>query len=171
MIRTRPAPVRLRGGTGVDLVVVAAVAAVYVVCLVNVVIGVVATNGLDGPTVESLERRYGDLKRHLDGVARVAYVSDDGTYFLGARYALVPTILDIRYVELRPDSLSVVGFDHEAIVEDALLEPGLKVVCEFKRPIGLAAFEDELSLAAKVRGLEVARMYRSGGLGLLAVGD
>ena len=143
---------------------------IYGVCLVNAGIAVNFTRRLDGPRPESLHRRYGDLRQQLDGVARAAYISDSPVHFLGARYALVPTILDISYIEFRPEGRSITGYRFGAMADAALSDPPLQVLCEFSSSDRFLSFVDDLSAAAAERGLRVEVTQRAGSMGLLTVG-
>ena len=153
-----------------DWVAAVALVLIYGVCLVNAGIAIDFTRRLAGPRPESLERRYGDLRTRLDGVARVSYISDSTAYFLGARYALVPTILDISHIDFQREDRSIAGYRLDAIIGEALSNPPLRVLCEFDSPEGLDAFVDGLSTAAASRGLRVEAIYRDGPLCLLSVG-
>lgn len=153
-----------------DWTVAVALVLIFGVCLVNAGIAIDFTRRLAGPQPESLERRYGDLRSRLVGVARVCYISDQTAYFLNARYALVPTILDIRHVDFRREDRSIVGYHLDAIVDEAFSNPPLQLLCEFDDPEGLGEFVDGLSTAAARRGLRVETTYRDGRLTLLSVG-
>lgn len=160
----RGAPVRAGWVVAVALVLV------YGVCLVNAGISIGFTRRLAGPRPESLEQRYGELRNRLDGVARVSYISDSTAYFLGARYALVPTVLDISHIDFRKEDRTIVGYHLDAMVDDASFGPPLRVLCEFDDPRGLDAFVDRLTAAASRRGLRVEEMHRVGSMSLLSVG-
>ena len=143
---------------------------IYGVCLVNAGIAIDFTRRLNGPRPESLDRRYGDIRQQLDGVERVAYASDSTNRFLGARYALAPTILDISYIELRREDRSITGYRLDAIADEAQSDPPLRVVCDFSSSDSFSTFVDDLSAVAAERGLRVEVTQRAGSIGLLSVG-
>jgi len=151
-------------------VVAVALFLVYGICLVNAGIAIDFTRRLNGPRPEALEQRYGDLRILLDDVKRVAYISDSAAYLLGARYALAPTILDISSIEFRREDSSITGYRLDAIVEDALSDPPLQVLCEFDSAVGFRSFADDLSAAAAHRGLRVEVTHRAASMILLSVG-
>ncbi|MCU0302701.1 MAG: hypothetical protein MUC56_01405 [Thermoanaerobaculales bacterium] len=149
---------------------VAMVAATLLACLVNTVIAVGLTRRLDGPQPSALEDRYGDLRPRLAGVARVAYVSDARWRFLEARYALVPTVLDPRFVEIDETARTIAGFRVEAMAEAAVDGPALVVLFDFDRRARLDALLLELEDAARRRGLVLRVAFTDGRVTLLEIG-
>jgi hypothetical protein len=148
----------------------AVVAATLLGCLVNAVISVGLTRRLDGPQPAAIDDRYGGLRSELAGVARAAYVSDARWRFLEARYAVVPTVLDPRFVELDLEARTIAGFRVEAMAEAAATGPGLVVLCDFDRRAGLETFRIELETAARRRGLELRVVFTDGLVTLLEIG-
>jgi len=153
-----------------DWMVIGVLAFVYVICLVNAGVAVGFVRGLDGLTPEHLERRYGELRPHLEGVARLVYVTDDAWRFLNARYALAPTVFDHRYVTPGVDGRTIVKVDLPAIVESCERGP-LIVLADFGNVKGSRSFVDDLSDTAGERGLTVGILrHTPKGVALVVVG-
>lgn len=170
MNRSGPEPDPGATSVRTDWTTAVALVLIYGVCLVNAGVAIDFTRRLAGTQPESLERRYGDLRIRLDGVERVCYITDKTVNFLNVRYALVPTIIDIGHIDFRREDRSIVGYHLDAIVDEALSDPPLQILCEFDDPDGLGGFVDGLSTAAARRDLRVETTYRSGRLTLLSVG-
>lgn len=106
----------------------------------------------------------------LAETARVAYLSDNTGSFVGARFALAPVVLDIRYVDYRLGDRVVSSFDFDGLVEHAANNGRLEVVGDFSDPTRLRACVRELRRAARARDVEVVVRWRRDGLILLSVG-
>ena len=154
----------------VEWISVVALVLIYGTCLVNAGIALDFTRGVKGPRPDSLEQRYSDFRELLDGEARIAYVSDRTVWFVGARFALVPTILDISFVDYRLEDNSITGYDLQAMVNASISDPPLVVLCEFSSGKTFDGFLDELSAAAIERGIQLEVTHRAGSRGLLTVG-
>jgi hypothetical protein len=145
-------------------------AIVIAVCLVDLGFAISLATPTAGPTADDLNRRYGELHERLDGVARVAYFADTPVRFVGARYALAPIVLDIRYVDFKIGDRVIRNFDLDALVEDAAEGRPLVVLGEFSEENRMAVFTDDLARAASSRGIEAVETWRSDGLILLKIG-
>jgi len=145
-------------------------AVVAAVCVVNIVIAVRSTGDLDGSTPGELEQRYGELRPLLAGSRTAAYVTDNRWRFLNARYALAPTVFDHRFVELEDDGRTIAAFDVDGMVVRARDEPPLAVLCDFDRATELGAFLEDLSAAARPRGVDLRVLHHRGGVALVRLG-
>ncbi len=110
------------------------------------------------------------MLERLDGVARVAYFADTPNRFVGARYALAPVVLDIRYVDYKIGDRVIRNFDLDALVEDAADGRPLIVLGEFGEERRMAVFTDDLTRAASSRGIEAVETWRGDGFILLKIG-
>jgi len=144
---------------------------VFVVCLFNAVVAVDFTRHLDGPQPGDLEDRYAGFREKLAGVARACYISGDRWRFLNARYALAPTILDPRFVEIDFDTRSIAGFDLDALAGQAAANAPLSVLCDFGNTKALDAWMDRFSVVIEKRDLGLRVIETRDGLALLSVGD
>jgi len=145
-------------------------AIIIAVCVVNVGFAIRYSDPAKGPKVHDLTRRYSEIRTRLAETSRVAYVSDNTANFVGARYALAPVVLDIRYVDFRLGDRVITKFDLDGLVENAVNDRPVEVVGDFSDPRRLEAFVRELRGAAKPRNVEVVVRWRRNGLILLVVG-
>lgn len=146
-------------------------ATIIAACVVNVGFAIRYTNPAKGPDVHDLSARYGELHSRLAEIPRVAYFSDGAARFVGARYALAPVVLDIRYVDSEIGDRVIRRYDLGALVDDATAGPPVDVVGEFSDPHLLESFVRDLQRAASSRGVEVVVSWRRDDLVLLEVGD
>ncbi len=145
-------------------------AVVVTVCVINVALAIRYSDPAKGPKAHDLTRRYGELHTRLAGTTRVAYFSDNTANFVGARFALAPAVLDIRYVDFRLGDRVISKFDLDGLVENAVNNRPVDVVGDFNDPKQLEAFVRNLRSAAMPRNVEVVVNWRRNGLILLAVG-
>lgn len=144
-------------------------AIVIAVCVVNVGFAIRFSDPARGPRADDLTRRYGELHTRLAETTRVAYLSDNTESFVGARFALAPVVLDIRFVDFRLGDRVVSSFDLDGLLDSAVNDPPAEVIGDFSDPARLRAFVRELRRAARARGIEVVVKWRRDGLILLSV--
>jgi hypothetical protein len=145
-------------------------AVVIMACVVNIGFAIRYTNPAKGPEANGLTQRYGELHDRLAETSRVAYFSDNTVNFVGARFAMAPVVLDIRYVDFRLGDRVVSRFDLDGLVEDAVNGRPVDVVGDFSDPKRLHAFVRELRRVARKRNVDVGVIWRRDGLILVAVG-
>jgi hypothetical protein len=146
------------------------VAVTLAVCLVNVVIGVRATRGIDGTKPAALERRYGGLREPLADTDRVVYLSDGRWRFVEARFALAPVILDPGYVVIDTERRTIASLAIDALAADAAVRAPVIVLCDFSGRPALDDTVDALVAAAANHDLSARVSARRGGVALVTLG-